>query len=386
LSEPRLTDIVRIGILGGGQLGRMLALAGANLGIRSRAMDASADAVAGDVCELYVDDWQHPRQLEQFLKGLTAVTLEWENVPAALVERIEKMGVVVRPWRVALATAQDRLSEKELFARLGIGTPAFAAINSLEELREATRQYGETMVLKTRRGGYDGKGQYVIRAAGDLENAWEALGAGKVPLIAETFVRFTREVSIIGARGVDGSVVFYPLTENVHQQGILRTSFAPARGHEALQVHAEGMLGRVMEALSYVGVMALELFVVLGVDGKEQLLANEIAPRVHNSGHWTMDGSITSQFENHMRAVAGLPLGHTAIRGEAAGMVNVIGGMPPLKELLRACDGRAKVHAYGKEGRAGRKVGHVNVCGGEGEVRGMMEELGAVILGQAIKR
>lgn len=386
---------MRVGILGGGQLGRMLALAGANLGVRCTAMDASSDAVAGHVCELIVDDWQKPRHLERFVRAVDVVTLEWENVPAGLVTRIEQMGAKVRPGVRALSTAQDRLAEKELFQSLGIATPGFAAVGSLAELEGAIARLGLPAVLKTRSGGYDGKGQQVIRQRSEAAEAWGSLGGQSggqpggqsvneagVKLIVEGFVKFSREVSIIGVRGVDGAVRMYPLTENVHQQGILRTSISPARGSDQLQGPAEEMLRRVMEALEYAGVMALELFVMTGADGSEQLVANEIAPRVHNSGHWTMDGSVTSQFENHMRAVLGLPLGETSIRGGAgysAAMVNVIGHMPALADVLGLCSGVLKVHDYGKQGRSGRKVGHVNVCGPEARVREMMLEAGEKI-------
>ena len=379
-----------IGILGGGQLGRMLALSAHNLGLKTRCFDQAADAVAGDVTELHVDSFDDPARLDEFLDGLSAVTYEFENVPVALADRINER-VPCYPPPGALRAAQDRVTEKTLFRSLGIATAGFAQIDTLEQLKVAAANMGLPAVLKTRRMGYDGKGQYVLRDESDIAKAWAALvrppapsggaargsasaggekaegslaaGAEAAPanLILEQFVPFTRELSIIAVRSVAGEVRTWPLMENTHSQGILRTSIAPApNAPAALTDQATGAIRAVMNHLNYVGVLAIEFF-QLG----NALIANEMAPRVHNSGHWTMDGSITGQFENHMRAVAGLPLGDCAMRDPsptaASAMLNIIGNMPERKRFLAACGGRAKLHHYGKEPRAGRKLGHVNI-------------------------
>ncbi len=346
-----------IGILGGGQLGRMLALAGYPLGLRFRFLDPAPDAPAGHVGELIVGDFNDPRAVDEFLRGVDMVTYEFENVPVECVRGIEAC-VPTFPPSTALATAQDRLAEKTLFARMGIGVPPFAPVTSLDELRATAATIGSPAVLKTRRMGYDGKGQSVLRTASDAEAAWRAVGgdsaAARGGLILESFVAFDCEMSILGVRGRDGSKRFYPLVQNVHESGILRVSRAPAPlGTPALQSLAEAECGRVMDELNYVGVLAIEFFVK---DGR--LLGNEMAPRVHNSGHWTIEGAATSQFENHLRAICGFPLGDCAARGHAA-MVNLIGSSPPVEELL-AHPG-AHAHLYGKQPRAGRKLGHVTL-------------------------
>lgn len=346
-----------IGVLGGGQLGRMIALAGYPLGLRFRFLDPAPDSPAGHVGELIVGDFSDPRAVEEFLRGVDIVTYEFENVPLECVRQIEAC-VPTFPPSTALATAQDRLAEKTLFTRMGIEVPPFAPVNSLDQLRAATTNIGTPAVLKTRRMGYDGKGQAVLRSASDAEAAWRAIGADAAAarggLILESFVAFDCEMSILGVRGRDGSKRFYPLAQNVHEAGILRVSRAPApRGTPALQSLAEAECGRVMDELSYVGVLAIEFFVKNG-----RLLGNEMAPRVHNSGHWTIEGAAISQFENHLRAICGLPLGECAARGHAA-MVNLIGASPPIEELL-AHPG-AHVHLYGKQPRAARKIGHVTL-------------------------
>lgn len=343
-----------VGVLGGGQLGRMLGLAAANLGVRVRFMDTSAEAPARHVGELIVDDFDRPRRLSEFVRGLSLVTYEFENVPAALVERLSRT-LKVYPGPEALRQAQDRLNEKTLFSRLGIPTARFAPIDGPGDVPAALAQVGLPAVIKTRRLGYDGKGQALVRTTGQAAAAAAELGTGRIPLIAEQFVRFDREVSVIGVRSADGSTAFYPLTENVHAAGILRTSRAPlpGRGAAALQRLAERHARRVLAEVEYVGVLAIEFFERAG-----SLLANEMAPRVHNSGHWTIDGAACSQFENHLRGILGLPLGPTGALG-AAGMVNLIGDWPPLARLA-AIDG-ARVHLYDKQPRPGRKVGHVNV-------------------------
>jgi 5-(carboxyamino)imidazole ribonucleotide synthase len=340
-----------VGVLGGGQLGRMLALAGYPLGLRFRILDTSAEAPAGQVAELVVGACDDPAVLERFVAGLSLVTLEFENVPVATAHALARR-VPVYPPPAALETAQDRLHEKTLFQRLGIPTPAWVPIDRQAELRPAVERLGLPAVLKTRRLGYDGKGQLLLRAPSDTATAWDRLGG--VPLILETFVPFESEVSVLAVRSRHGETAFYPLVENVHRQGILRLSRAPAVGPTSeLQHRAQDYATRVVETLAYVGVLAIEFFQLQG-----ELLANEMAPRVHNSGHWTIEGAETSQFENHLRAVLGLPLGSTAVVGHAA-MLNLIGTLPDPEPIL-AVPG-AHLHLYGKAPRPGRKLGHVTV-------------------------
>ncbi len=357
-----------IGILGGGQLGRMLALAAHDLGLRTRCFDESGEAVAGHVTQLHVDSFDNPARLDAFLDGLAAVTYEFENVPVTLADRINQR-VRCFPPPAALDAAQDRVTEKSLFRSLGIPTAGFAPVDTPEQLTAAVAELGLPAVLKTRRLGYDGKGQSVLRAEPDIMKAWNELGRGAestadhrpANLILEQFVPFSRELSIIAVRSNAGEVRAWPLIENTHSQGILRTSIAPApNAPAAITEQATSAVRTVMNHLNYVGVLAVEFF-QLG----DTLVANEMAPRVHNSGHWTIDGSITSQFENHIRAVAGLPLGDCSMRDAApsasSAMLNIIGRMPPRDRLLSAARGRAKLHDYGKEPRPGRKLAHVNV-------------------------
>ena len=313
-------------MLGGGQLGRMLALAGFPLGLSFRFLDPSPAAPAGEVGELLVGPYDDPALLDRLADGADAVTYEFENVPVEAARRVRAL-----PPPRALELGQDRLEEKRLFRRLGIPTAEFES-PSLPAL------------VKSRRLGYDGKGQRLVRE-GPLE-----VGPGE---LAEELVPFDRELSIIAARRRGGETAFYPLAENVHHDGVLRVSRVPAE--RAPQAEAEDYARRLLDELDYVGVLALELF---EVDGR--LLANEFAPRVHNTGHWTIDGAETSQFENHLRAILGLPLGVTAARGPSV-MVNLIGGVPPLEALL-ALPG-AHLHVYGKAPRAGRKLGHVTLVG-----------------------
>lgn len=345
-----------IGVLGGGQLGRMLALAGVPLGLRFRFLDPSPYAPAGAVGELVVGDLEVGSALEKFSRGLDLATLEFENVPVAAAQWLAER-VPLAPSPGALAAGQDRLAEKTLFRVLGIDVPEFMAVDSPEELAEAQRRIGTPLVVKTRRLGYDGKGQVVLRAGDDPVVAWSALG--EVPLLAEQFVPFERELSVIACRGRDGEFAAYPLAENVHRGGILRISTAPASVTPELESRAVGAIRDIMNRLDYVGVMALEMF-----EHKGRLLANEIAPRVHNTGHWTIDGAATSQFENHCRAVVGLPLGSCAAR-ERSVMVNLIGALPDPAAVLRIPG--ARLHLYGKEPRPGRKVGHITLLGGADE-------------------
>ncbi|HXF36920.1 MAG TPA: 5-(carboxyamino)imidazole ribonucleotide synthase [Actinomycetota bacterium] len=340
-----------VGVLGGGQLGRMLALAGIPLGMRFRFLDPAPEAPAGAVGELVVGAYDDEGALKELAEGATVLTYEFENVPVAAARSLAER-VTVLPPPEALEAAQDRVAEKRLFARLGIPAAPWAPVGGPEELPAALAAVGAPALLKTRRLGYDGKGQAPVERPSDAGSAWEAVG--RSPSILEARVGFDRELSVLAVRGRDGEVRAYPLVENVHREGILRVSRAPAPGLTSdLQARAEGFARRVLEELGYVGVLAIELFQV-----GEQLLANEMAPRVHNSGHWTIEGALTSQFENHLRAVAGLPLGPTDPRGCSA-MVNLIGATPRPAEVL-AVPG-AHLHLYGKAPRPGRKLGHVTV-------------------------
>jgi 5-(carboxyamino)imidazole ribonucleotide synthase len=342
---------MKIGVLGAGQLGRMLALAGYPLGLSFRFFDPVETSCIEELAPRIRADYDDLAALARFAEGLDAVTYEFENVPVTAARHLEQFAPVC-PSPAALEASQDRLTEKSLFRELGIATPPFAAAETREELAQAVERFGLPSVLKTRRMGYDGKGQRVLRTPADVEAAWEALGAR--PLILEGFVPFDRELSILAVRGRDGATAFYPLVENHHAGGILRLSLAPAPDLDAaLQAKAEGYATRLLDRMDYVGMLALELFQV-----GDELLANEMAPRVHNSGHWTIEGAETSQFENHVRAVAGLPLGSTALRGYSA-MVNLIGTTPAPTDVL-SIEG-AHLHLYGKEPRAGRKLGHITI-------------------------
>lgn len=345
-----------VGVLGGGQLGRMLALAGYPLGLRFRVLEPAADAPAGHLAEHMAGGYDDPDVLDRFAAGLDVVTYEFENVPVAAAAHLAQR-VPVYPPPGALSTAQDRVEEKRCFQQLEIPTPAFSPVANRRDLAAAMRVIKPRGVLKTRRLGYDGKGQALIRTPADVETAWQALSgqalAGQA-LIYEAFVPFDRELSILAVRGRDGATACYPLVENHHRDGILRLSLAPAPDcPPMLQAVAEEYARRVLERLDYVGVLAIELFQV-----GDTLLANEMAPRVHNSGHWTIEGAVTSQFENHLRAVCGLPLGDTAPRGHAA-MINLIGALPDRTAVL-AIPG-AHLHDYGKMPRAGRKLGHITL-------------------------
>jgi 5-(carboxyamino)imidazole ribonucleotide synthase len=340
-----------IGVLGGGQLGRMLALAGYPLGLRFRFFDPSPQAPAGHLAELISANYDDLKALERFAAGLDLVTYEFENVPAASAHFLTDR-VSVYPPPKALETVQDRLTEKMLFRRLGIPVPNFAPVNALSEFEGALKEVELPAVLKTRRLGYDGKGQFVLRQQDGAQRAWEAIGGP--PLLLERFVHFERELSILAVRGKNGESRFYPLVENHHQDGILRLSLAPAPNLTyALQSQAEDYATRVLETLDYVGVLAIELFQCKG-----RLLANEMACRVHNSGHWTIEGAETSQFENHLRAICGLPLGATTAFGCSA-MLNLIGTTPEPQNVLTIPE--THLHLYGKSARPGRKLGHVTV-------------------------
>jgi 5-(carboxyamino)imidazole ribonucleotide synthase len=342
---------VTIGVLGGGQLGRMLALAGVPLGQRFLFLDPSPESPAGHVGELRVAAYDDEGALDELARRCEVVTYEFESVPVKSARHLAEH-VPVFPPPSALAVAQDRFEEKTFFERLAIPTAAFAAVDTKEQLAQAVARLGLPAILKTRRFGYDGKGQATLRTPADIDAAWEACGGA--PSILERFVTFQRELSILTVRGRDGSAASYALVENQHQGGILRLSIAPAPGvSESLQAKASAHAERITRELDYVGVLAIEFF---EVDG--DLLANEMAPRVHNSGHWTIEGAETSQFENHLRAVLGLPLGLTSCIGVSA-MINVIGQIPDPAPIL-AIEG-AHLHMYGKEAAPGRKLGHVTV-------------------------
>lgn len=340
---------MKIGILGGGQLARMLALAGYPLGLEFVVLCPVSDACAAPLCEHLRADFDDESALQRLAERVDRVTYEFESVPAVTVDYLSSK-LPVYPPPLALATARDRLHEKTLFNELGIGTAPFMAVNNLDDLQQAVEQIGLPAILKTRTLGYDGKGQQLLRNHDDLIPAWEAING--VTAILEGFVAFEREVSIIAVRSLSGETAFYPLSENHHEAGILRLSICIQ--DDPMQKLAEDYAQRLLEHLDYVGVLAIEFF---QLDGK--LLVNEMAPRVHNSGHWTIEGAVTSQFENHMRAVAGLPLGGTASINHSA-MVNLIGELPDIDAVL-AIPG-AHLHLYGKTPQPERKLGHITLC------------------------
>lgn len=339
---------MKIGILGAGQLGRMLGLAGYPLDLDFVFLDPAAEACAAPLGAHLHADYADEAALAQFCAQCELATYEFENVPAHVAEFVASR-VPLYPPPKALAAGQDRLGEKKMFDALKIPVPRYMPVATREALNLAVKTIGLPCVLKTRRMGYDGKGQAVLRSEADLDTAWNAIG--NQPLICEAFVPFEREISAIGVRGRDGAMVFYPVVENVHRDGILRTSIP--RANDPLQALAEDYTRRVAEQLGYVGVLAFEFFVAQG-----QLYGNEIAPRVHNSGHWSIEGAEVSQFENHLRAIAGLPLGSTALRGHSI-MYNFIGEAPDTRALA-AIPG-LHVHHYGKTPKPQRKVGHATL-------------------------
>ena len=340
----------RIGILGGGQLGQMLGLAAIPLGIECVFYDPSPEAPARVAGRHVCAPWDDRDALERFAESVDCISFEFENVPAASLAFLAGVRPV-RPGVRSLELTSDRIREKEFLLGAGVPVQPFAAIATGADLDAALATVGPHGVLKTRTLGYDGKGQRVVRAAAELAPAWESLG--RAPCIYEAFVPFDREVSVVATRALDGTIAVYPVVENLHTKGILFRSVAPARIPVDLARQAEAHGRRVLEALGHVGTLALELFVADGT-----LIANEVAPRVHNSGHWTIRGARTSQFENHIRAVAGLPLGDAGAPEQAA-MVNLVGGLPETREIL-AIPG-ASAHLYGKSPRPGRKVGHIDL-------------------------
>ncbi len=341
---------MRIGVIGGGQLARMLALAASPLGIRVHALDPAVDACAGDVAPLEVAAFDDLVALHRFADLCNAITFDFENVSAPALAELAAVRPV-RPNPLSLATAQDRAAEKALFARIDTAVAPFAVIDDAQQMAAAEASVVFPAILKTRRFGYDGKGQISVADAGLLEDAYTRLG--NAPCVLESRVRFQRELSLVAVRALNGDFRCYPLVENIHVNGILSVTLAPAEVAPTLAAEAERCARRVADALDYVGVLAIEFF---DVDG--QLVANEMAPRVHNSGHWSIEGAVTSQFENHIRAVAGLPLGDTAARGVSC-MLNWIGELPDRNRALQVPG--LHWHDYGKSARAGRKVGHATI-------------------------
>jgi 5-(carboxyamino)imidazole ribonucleotide synthase len=354
-NQVRLKPGDSIGILGGGQLGRMLAMAASRLGFKCQVFSPDPDSPAFDVvlhatCAEYAD----VEALELFANDVDVITYEFENVPAAAAMVLAARRPVLPDYKV-LETTQDRLAEKDFAARLGIATAAYADVSSVEGLRSAIARIGLPAVIKTRRFGYDGKGQAIIRDGDDLDRVWVELATKSA--ILEAFIPFEREISVIAARGADGQVECYDVTENEHGDHILKISRVPAAISDALAAQARGIAETIASALNYVGVLAVEMFVVPGDNGST-LLVNEIAPRVHNSGHWTLDGASVSQFEQHIRAIAGWPLGKP-VRHGAVTMTNLIGNEVNDYQRWLTVPG-ATVHLYGKGApRPGRKMGHV---------------------------
>ena len=346
-----------VGIVGAGQLGRMMALAGYPLGLEFLFLDRDARTPGGQVAPILEGELTDRSLLGQLSERCEVLTFDWENIPVEALESLPGKARISPPLR-ALAAAQDRLSEKRTFELLGIPTTRYAAVDSRESLELAVKSIGLPGVLKTRRMGYDGKGQFVLRKPADLDRAWDALG--KAPLLYENLVPFDAEVSIIAVRSAKGEVAFYPLNLNVHREGILRLTRAPY-GKAALTRPAQRAARKLLEHFRYVGVLTIEFFVQRG-----KLVANEMAPRVHNSGHWTIEGADTSQFENHVRAIAGLPLGSTKSRGHSA-MINLVGEMPARDALL--AEPALHWHDYGKSARPGRKLGHVTICDNTAKTR-----------------
>ncbi|MGH8250792.1 MAG: 5-(carboxyamino)imidazole ribonucleotide synthase [Steroidobacteraceae bacterium] len=340
---------MHIGIIGAGQLGRMMALSGIPLGLRFTMYDRSAGAPGAAVAPLVTGEFDDRRRLARFARGVDAVTFDWENVPGESLRAIARIAPVWPPPR-ALAVAQDRVLEKRMFARLGIPVAPWASVDDRAGLLRAIAKLGTPGILKTRRLGYDGKGQAKIDNAAEADAGWRRLQGQ--PLVYERFVNFSREVSLVAARDRAGRIACYPLAENRHHGGILAETRAPFAS-APLQRIAERHQRRLMQAFGYVGVLCIEYFVERG-----RLVANEMAPRVHNSGHWTIEGAETSQFENHVRAIAGLPLGSTRPCAHAV-MFNLIGRLPPAQPLL-ALPG-AHWHDYGKAPRPGRKLGHLTL-------------------------
>lgn len=343
-----------LGILGGGQLGRMLSQAASRLGFDVVILDPQPDSPAARVSRAQITaPYDDPDALQALGRLCDVVTFEFENVPAASVETLAEAGALVAPGPTALAVAQDRVDEKTYLNAVGAPTVAFAAVTTLDDLTAAIERLGLPALLKTRREGYDGKGQVWIRDAADAEAAFDAIGHR--PAVLEAAAVFQRELSVIAARGRDGAVAVYPLGENVHQNGVLKTTTAPAAVDPATQGRAEQIAAAVLDGLDYIGVMGIELFDM----GDGELLVNEVAPRVHNTGHWTQDGCVCDQFEQHVRAVVGWPLGPSNAHARIE-MTNLLGDEVEQWRTL-AAEPNARLHLYGKhDARPGRKMAHIN--------------------------
>ena len=349
MSQNRQQGAVRVGILGGGQLARMMALAGIPLGFEFIFLDPSPEACAASAGSLRLAEFSDTEAALALAAEVDLATFDFENVPAGSA-RVMAGRLPFHPDVVALENCQDRVTEKNVLAALSIPVPEFRVVDSRPDLLSAVADIGFPSVLKTRRLGYDGKGQAILRQSEDLEVAWQRLGGSG--LILEKFVRFEAECSLVAVRSTSGQNRFWPLTQNVHENGILKLSLPGVFGAE-LQESAERIAGRLLEHWNYTGVMTVEFFIENG-----DLLVNEIAPRVHNSGHWTIDAAVTSQFENHLRAISGLPLGDTSMT-QSALMFNWIGSLPDKADFL--CHSGLHWHEYGKAPRPGRKIGHATV-------------------------
>lgn len=341
---------MKLALLGGGQLARMLALAGAPLGVRCRVLDPSPDPCAAQVAEHVQGEFTDPAAADRVVDGADVLGFDFENVPAQVLERLQQR-LPTRPGPEVLAVTQDRLLEKQAFADLGVAVAPHVAVQDAAQVRAALARFGTALILKTRRFGYDGKGQIRVDHADDVAAAWKQIGG--VPLIAEAVVPFVRELSLVAVRSADGELRCWPLVENVHIGGILALTVAPAQVAPTLADQAQAAARAVAERYAYVGCFALEFF---EIDGR--VVLNEMAPRVHNSGHWSIEGAHCSQFENHVRALCGWPLGQTTARSPSA-MLNLIGQCSGRVEALKLPG--VHWHDYGKQPRSGRKVGHVTI-------------------------
>ncbi|TVQ75234.1 MAG: 5-(carboxyamino)imidazole ribonucleotide synthase [Phycisphaeraceae bacterium] len=359
-----------VGVLGAGQLARMLALAAHRLGITVRALDPSDHPCAAPVCPVTQASFTDLPAIDRFLTGLDALTFEFESIPADTIRHAGER-LPTHPNAESLRLSQDRVLEKQVFSEVGFEIPRFAPVDSIEDLHTAAAHIGLPAILKSRTGGYDGRSQARIHSLEQLNDAWTAIGT--VPAILEELVPFEREISLIGVRSTTGEIDFYPPVENLHINSTLYTSRAPAELSRAHELEAQHHARTMLERLEHVGVLCIELF--LTRNGR--LLANEFAPRVHNSGHWTIEGAHTSQFENHLRAILGLPLGSTEAIAHSA-MINIVGAEPPLAKLLAIES--ARIHLYTKQPRRGRKLGHVTVTDNDpAHTHALLDRLTAII-------
>jgi len=363
-----------VGIIGGGQLALMLAQSVQRLGVRCTVLDPDEGCCASAICEQVVGDYDDPVALKQLAEACEVITYEFENVPAAAGEVIKPLKPI-HPNPDALGYAQDRHRERTMFKELEIAVPEYRAVDDAESLQQALKELGTPAILKARTLGYDGKGQALINDAATAEKAFESIGS--VPAILDQFVEFERELSIVATRSITGDIAYYPLSANVHRGGILRVSKAPARDVSAQLVEqAQHAARQILNRFEYVGTIAVEFFQI-GTGSNATLVTNEIAPRVHNTGHWTIEGAQTSQFENHMRAVMGMELGSAEPIGHSA-MVNIIGDEPRAGALDSMP--QAHVHMYGKSPRPGRKIGHVTLnAPSEAELDALLERFTRVI-------